>query len=314
MTTPTQRPYDPEDEVDLRELFLAIWRGKWFIIALTLVFALGGVAYALYLPDVYTARAKVAPEDGQGGGQMGGQLGNLASLAGVNVGSGGSGKTVIAKEVLQSRAFLTDFIYRRNLEVPLAATEGWNAKKQEWRINTEVYNPQDDSWKTNEEGQSAEPSDWELYKIFSDKLSVSQNEETGMLTLSISSQSPQAAQKWAEWLLADINEHMREKDVREARKRIDYLRQKLQETSITGMQQVFYQLIESETRTVMLANANDEYVFESIDPAVTPEEASEPKRALICMVSTLAGGLLAVLIVFVRQFLTPRQPNFGFSN
>lgn len=302
MTTPTQRPYDPEDEVDLRELFLAIWRGKWFIMALTLVFALGGVAYALYLPDVYTAQAKVAPEDGQGGGQMGGQLGNLASLAGVNVGSEGSSKTIIAKEILQSRAFLTDFIHRRNLEVPLAATEGWNAKKQEWRINTEVYNPKKDSWTTNK------PSEWQLYKALSSKLSVSQNDETGMLTLSISSQSPQAARQWAEWLLADINKHMREKDVREARNRIDYLRQKLEETSITGMQQVFYQLIESETRTVMLANANDEYVFETIDPAVEPEEASEPKRALICIVATLTGGLLGTLIVFVREFLKPKRP------
>ena len=307
MTTPTQRPYDPEDEVDLRELFLAIWRGKWFIMALTLVFAIGGVAYALYLPDVYTAQAKVAPEDGQGGGQMGGQLGNLASLAGVNVGSEGSSKTIIAKEILQSRAFLTDFIHRRNLAVPLAATEGWNAKKQEWRINTEVYNPQEDSWKTNEEGQSAEPTEWQLYKALSGKLSVSQDEETGILTLSVSSQSPQAAQQWAEWLLADINEHMREKDVREARNRIDYLRQKLQETSITGMQQVFYQLIESETRTVMLANANDEYVFETIDPAVAPESPSEPKRRLIAIVATLTGGILGVLIVFVREFLKPKS-------
>lgn len=306
MTTANQRPYDPEDEVDLRELFLAIWRGKWFIMALTLVFAIGGVAYALYLPDVYTAEAKVAPEDGQGG-QMGGQLGNLASLAGVNVGSGGSGKTIIAREILQSRAFLTDFIRRRNLAVPLAATQGWNVKKQEWRINTEVYNPQDESWRANEEGQSAEPTDWQLYKALSGKLSVSQDEETGILTLSVSSQSPRAAQQWAEWLLADINEHMREKDVREARNRIDYLRQKLEETNITGMQQVFYQLIEGETRTVMLANANDEYVFETIDPAVEPEQASEPKRALICIVATLTGGLLGTLIVFVREFLKPKS-------
>jgi LPS O-antigen subunit length determinant protein (WzzB/FepE family) len=73
------------------------------------------------------------------------------------------------------------------------------------------------------------------------------------------------------------------------------------------MQQVFYQLIENETRTVMLANAQQEYVFKTVDPAVVPQEKSEPKRALICIVATLIGGMLGVLIVFVRAFIRSDQ-------
>ena len=69
------------------------------------------------------------------------------------------------------------------------------------------------------------------------------------------------------------------------------------------MQQVFYQLIESETRTVMLANAQQEYVFKTVDPAVVPQEKSEPKRSLICIVATMLGGMLGVFIVFVRAFI-----------
>ena len=71
------------------------------------------------------------------------------------------------------------------------------------------------------------------------------------------------------------------------------------------MQQVFYQLIESETRTVMLANAQDEYVFETVDPAVVPQEKSSPKRALIAILATMMGGMLSVFVVFVRAFLKP---------
>ena len=78
---------------------------------------------------------------------------------------------------------------------------------------------------------------------------------------------------------------------------------KLQETNIAGMQQVFYQLIESETRTVMLANAQDEYIFKTVDPAVVPQEKSEPKRALIAIVATMLGGMLGVFTVFVIAFI-----------
>jgi LPS O-antigen subunit length determinant protein (WzzB/FepE family) len=33
-----------------------------------------------------------------------------------------------------------------------------------------------------------------------------------------------------------------------------------------------------------------------------PEEKSQPKRALICILGTLLGGMLAVLLVLVRHY------------
>ena len=95
---------------------------------------------------------------------------------------------------------------------------------------------------------------------------------------------------------------MRRQDVAEAEARINYLENKLNDTNIAGMQQVFYQLIESETRTVMLANAQQEYVFKTIDPAVVPQEKSEPKRALIAILAIMLGGMFGVSIVFIRAF------------
>ena len=62
-------------------------------------------------------------------------------------------------------------------------------------------------------------------------------------------------------------------------------------------------MIESETRTVMLANAQDEYIFKTVDPAVVPQEKSEPKRALIAVVATMLGGMLGVFTVFVIAFI-----------
>src|SRR5690606_4950259 len=100
---------------------------KWLIIAFTIAFAAAGVAYALYKPNIYQSSVLLAPANEEGGAAgLSGQLGGLASLAGISLGSGGSNQTVIAKEVLQSRAFLADFIHRHNLEVPLIATEAWD--------------------------------------------------------------------------------------------------------------------------------------------------------------------------------------------
>lgn len=293
-----------DDEIDLRQLFGILWSGKWLIIAIIFLFAVGGVVYALSQPNIYQSTVLMAPANEDSGmGGVSGQLGGLASLAGISLGNRASNQTVIAKEVLRSRAFLADFIDRHNLAAPLMAVEGWRRNSGKWQFNRNIYNPETGQWLRNEEGKSLQPTEWDLVKVFKNQhISISENQESGLVTLSIKSLSPKAARQWAEWLVQDINEHMRRGDVASAEARIAYLEDKLNDTNIAGMQQVFYQLIESETRTVMLANAQREYVFKTIDPAVIPQEPSEPKRALIAVFATLLGGMLGVFLVFVRAF------------
>ncbi|MAM86458.1 MAG: LPS O-antigen length regulator [unclassified Hahellaceae] len=295
----------PDDEIDLRELFLMLWRGKWIILVTTILFSATGVFYAFSQPNIYQASVLLAPTQNEGGvNGIGGQLGGLASLAGINLGGGGANKTVMANEVLRSRAFLTEFIHRHDLVIPLMATKAWNMRESQWVIDRELYNPTTQQWLTNAEGKTLQPTDWDMVNKFrSSHLSVSENKENGMVTLSVKSQSPTVAKAWADMLVNDINEHMRQQDVKESEARIAYLEEKLSETNIAGMQQVFYQLIESETRTVMLANARDEYIFKTVDPAVVPQEKSGPKRALTAIVATMLGGMLGIFLVFVIAFI-----------
>jgi uncharacterized protein involved in exopolysaccharide biosynthesis len=302
---------DRADEISLRELLATLWRGKWIIIAFVIVFAGVGVAYALHKPNIYKASVLLAPAQDEGGvNGLSGQLGGLASLAGINLGGGSSNNTVIAKETLKSRAFLRDFIRRHDLSVPLMASKNWNMVTQEWSIDEEIYNPKTGEWQKNKDGLSLRPTNWDMVERFRELLTVRDNKDTGLVTVAIASESPVAAKQWLELLIKDINERMREQDVQDAEARIAYLEGKLRETNISGMQQVFYQLIESETRTVMLANAQREYVFKTVDPAVIPQEKSEPKRALIVILAVMLGGMLGVLGVFVKAFVqNSRQPN-----
>ena len=71
---------------------------------------------------------------------------------------------------------------------------------------------------------------------------------------------------------------------------------------LADMQTIFYQLIEEQTKTIMLAEVSSEYVLKTIDPANSPDEKAKPKRALIVVLGTMLGGILSVLIVLVRYF------------
>lgn len=303
-----QQQHLPEDdEIDLAELWHAIWSGKILIIVISALFAISSVFYAINQPNIYQATTLLAPASEQGGAgglsKMAGQFGGLASLAGINLGGGGTDKTGLALEILKSRLFLENFIAKHQLLVPLMAANNWDANSNTLAIDNEIYNSETNTWLREVKApKKPEPSPWEAFKAFQQVLSVSTDKESGMITLAIEYYSPEVATQWLVWLVDDINSTMREQDKLEAQNSIDYLSKKLQETQLADMQTVFYQLIEEQTKTIMLAEVSQEYVLKTIDPANAPEEKAKPKRGVIVVFGTILGGVLSVLIVLIRYF------------
>lgn len=294
-----------DDEIDLRELWQAIWQGKMTIIAITCIFAVSSVIFAFMQPNLYKSEALLAPAaESQGGGlsALAGQFGGLASLAGVNLKGGSSDQTTIALEVLKSRTFIKEFIQKHELLPTLMATKGWNQQNDKLVIDNNIYNPQTKQWLRDvDPPKQAKPSELEAYKAFSEILSASQDKTNNLVTISIIFYSPNTAKQWVDWLIEDLNSYMRRKDYEEAEATIAYLHEQLKNTAITGMQNIFYQLIEEQTKTIMLAKVRQDYVLETLDRAISPEEKAKPKRALTCVLGTLLGGMLGIMVVLIRH-------------
>jgi len=68
------------------------------------------------------------------------------------------------------------------------------------------------------------------------------------------------------------------------------------------LRNVFFSLIEEQTKTVMLAKVTDEYLLKTLDPAVAPEMKSRPKRSLMVVLATLLGGVLGAVIQLIWPF------------
>lgn len=307
--------YDqPQDEIDLVELWYAIWSQKWKVILITLVFAVGSVVFALSQPNLYKSEALLAPagddKSNSGLGALAGQFGGLASLAGVNLSSGGSNKTEEALAILKSREFITQFVRNNDILVPLFALKPVRFSKGV-ALDPNVYDESTNTWvRVVQTPYTPEPTDWEIYKNFSQILTVSTDKQTGLVTVSIEWYVPVQAQQWVTLLIKGLNEHIKNRDVSEAQKSIAFIREKIKEVSLVDMQAIFFNLIEAQGKTIMLAEVRDEYAFRTIDPAVIPLEKSKPKRALICVLGTLLGGMLGVLMALVSYFVKKRSnPN-----
>ena len=295
-----------DDEIDLKELFAVLWVGKLIISAITGIAATISVIYALSLPNIYTASALLAPAESSGGGLSGlmSQYGGLASLAGVSLPGGAeASRAQLGMELMRSRAFIGDFVERHGILPELMAVEAWDPVSEEVVFNAGVYNATEQAWVRDAmPANLLQPSMQQAHSTFTSILGISQDKQTGYVSVSIKHQSPVLAARWVNWLVEDVNAAVKMQDVDEASKSIEYLKQQAAKTSLADLQTMFFELIQSQTETVMLAEVRPEYVFKTIDPAVVPEVRSTPSRALICVLGTLLGGMLGVTIILIRHY------------
>jgi LPS O-antigen subunit length determinant protein (WzzB/FepE family) len=301
----TDFPLSKNNEIDLRDLFLAVWLDRVRILIVTLLFIAAAVIYSLSLQDQYKATILLAPAQSEANAltSSAGQLGGLASLAGLGIGSGKSSEAQIAIKIMQSWSFIENFIEKNEIAVALFAAEGYNDDSNALLINPDLYDTTSERWMFDDkDGNPGSPSSWELYQMFSDRLLVSQDRNTGLVTVEIEFYSAKLATEWLVEYVESINAYMQHRQIDKVTKNIAYLETQIAKTSISEMEEVFYMIIEDQIKSKMLAEASPEYVFVIVSPSMVPEVKSQPQRALIVVLGGIMGGMLSVLFSLVMHY------------
>ena len=138
-----------EERIDLRVLAHVLWKGKWALTALATAGLAIAVIVALMLPNVYRAEALLAPSNQQsasGLAAMAGQFGGLAAIPGISFSGTSTDDAALGLETLKSRKFLSDFIVRHDILVPLMAAKGWDRDTGQIIIDADLYDENSKDW------------------------------------------------------------------------------------------------------------------------------------------------------------------------
>jgi len=263
-------------EIDVRALWQAIYRRKIIVATSAALFT----AFALYLAFtatwIFRSEVTIALVHQSAGGALAGsvgQLGGLASLTGLNLNESGQDQEWMG--VLHSRRLVDEFIKRDGV-LPLLSR-----------------------------GAKETPTLWQAVETLKKFLIVTEDKANGLITVSFDWTDPATAARWANSFVARANETIRTKAIDDANRNIEYLNQQLAHTSVVELQKVMYNLIEEQTKALMLARGRVEYAFTVVDPAVPPETRFRPKRALMVLtglaLGTFLGSLIAVMYDFARE-------------
>tara|TARA_B100001175_G_scaffold75975_1_gene63471 strand:+ start:1228 stop:2139 length:912 start_codon:yes stop_codon:yes gene_type:complete len=288
------------DEINIRELFQTIWKGKITIFGITLLSSILAVLFSLSLPNIYQSEAILSPVGAEVGSKKNSNIGGLASLAGINLSSQPVGNSIKAMEKVRTLSFFEDYILPNIFLPNLMAVDSWDPDTNKISYNEKDYNEKTKTW-------NEIPSAQESYDEFKDIMSFTQDYDTGFVSVSVRHQSPHIAKDWVDLIVNQINYFFRMNDKKEANLSIDFLNMQISQTSYTEIKQVIAQLLQNKVQQLTLIEANEFYVFSYLDPPAAMEDREEPNRVSICFLGFIFGVLLGLLIVITRQYIYTKE-------
>ena len=290
------------DEADLRQLFSILWLNKKFILILTGIFALLSLIFSLMLSNVYKSEALLIPSSLNSSNGLD-QYSSLASVAGVDV-DDSSPDVTLAIAFINSKKIIRQLLNHESFLPDLMAAEKWDIKSNSIIYDDDLYDNKNKKWVRDVDFPFQQvPSEQEAFEFFSKQINISEQTENQLMTLSVEHISPSVAQQWAEWIIDEANAMVANLRIEEAESSIDYLNEKIMLTPYAELRTMFFNLIQQNTQDMMLAKVNKQYALTIIDPPLIPEVNSKPNRVFICILGTLLGGMLSILIILARKYI-----------
>ncbi|MCS3702305.1 Wzz/FepE/Etk N-terminal domain-containing protein [Salinibacter ruber] len=351
---PAEQPgYGPrqEDEVSLLDLLLVLARNKAIIVRTVLVFTLLGVTYALLAEEEFTSEARVVREAQTEGGDLPGGISSGAlSGFGINLGGSASGLTPAAfPDVLQSRevrlAVVQDTFRFPDAERPMTFVDYVNQPPGAlssvldytlwlpWTLKGMVGKAISGSPApagTTDTGELLIPSqeEDEALEAVSGMIVSSVNEETGIMTISVTAEGARLASDLTKSFLDHFAARVREIRTEKVRERLGFVEGRFEEvkqeletaeerlaqflernqnpTTATlqfrrdrlqrqvSFKEQLYSELQSQLTQTRLDLQRRQPVVTMVEQPVPPMNRSAPKRTLIVFISLLLGGFLGV--------------------
>ena len=268
-------------EITVRDLVLAMRQRVLLCTIIVLTCTAIAVVVAIAMTPVYQAEVLLFPVDRESDSSSVLQkFGGLAALAGMKPSGGKQSELAVA--TLRSREFAAGFIEQNSLINELVP-EPTGVRKLLQSVMWHRTPPNIDS----------------AVKVFLKRVqNVDVDPDTGVVKLTIEFRDRLKVADWANQIVARINDRMRNSAITQSRLRLEFLNAELAKTTVVGVQAAIFNLIESETKGIMMANTERDFAFHPVERAVPPPQNDfvRPQRALLTISGALAGIVLSVVI------------------
>ncbi len=327
--------------IDFAAFFKIIWKEKIWIIFITILFAIGGLAYAFSLREEFTANGKILPEYQSKVGGLG-QFAGLASLAGVDLSSATSGggdavRPDLYPDVLKSTPFFLDlfkFKVKNKENKEMAFSQFYDTYVLDNEIKDEYKKIK---FPASEQYIAISYQTEDNLKDLRERISASIDKKSGLLTVTVKMPDPVVATLITKYSMDYLTNYITNYRTEKAKKDLDFLAERLDaakgkyynnqakkaqysdqyQQSMIKLQSAdlqrerieseykisssFYNTLLQKYEEAKLKIQQETPVIKVLDPPVVPNKKSEPKKAIIAIFSAFLGGIIGLIFALLRK-------------
>jgi len=293
--------YIEEDEIDLRELWQTIVKGKKVIATVMFLVVTATFVYVMSIPNVYKSETVLIPVSDSSGPNLGG-LGGLAAMAGVSLGGGGSMTPDTAFNTL-----LNDYEFMKKFVEENKVVAYYNSadvdKNYVFALNFRTL--YDLFHSTEKEDKNYEDQVYNTIKKVKSNMSISSDKKTALISVSYSDSDRTYPPKIINAFLRDASSYLVENNLRIIDNKLNYFSKEMQKADAFELRQSLSSMISQILQEKVMMKSKQYYQCDVLTPPTVAyvKDKTKPKRGLILVVSFITSLILGVFLVFFLEFL-----------
>lgn len=299
---------NPEDKIDLLDLWGLIWKGKWFIMGVTLICTLAAVYNTLYvLPVTYRSNAILQPTETRNNNRSG--LSSLVGSLPIAIGlSGSNDKSGNIINYLNSRTFKIKLIKENNLRQRFYK-DIWDEKNKRWMVDA----------------PDTEPTVFSCLESLQNSFSIDQDKKTSLITLSWVDEDPEFTSTILTDVIDKLSYYMENEYESDAKKERLFIKQQLdkaenelerwekqvpsEQLTLSKIQreklttQTVYTELRKQLELAKISEVKEIVRFKVLDKPYIPEKKFKPDRKQICLLTMVVSGFFSLSMVLFFSFI-----------
>jgi len=296
------------DEIDLKDLFVTLWRGKIYIILLSIFSVIFASLYLHGAERKYTVEYNLKPVgETENSSNLSG-LGGFASIAGIQLPNSTNNDFDIFKELITSYE-VSGMIFKNKKMIKDIFRSEWNGSFNNFssppKSKIHIFVSHVKKLLTgNKEINYLPPNPERLAVFIAKNIKISENKDTGFLRFTSETSQPELILSLIKEATAASDKIMRQRYINFSTEPLAFYKGKLRTARSREHREALAELIGAEEQKLMFASRGKYFIAEPyISPTISLYPTA-PKSVLILGLSLIFGLFIGVAVILVRAVIT----------
>jgi len=299
-----QKSLEIRDEIDLKDLFLTLWKGRYIIFSISLLAMVFSSTYVRNSERKYSVEVVLKSVSEADNGPVLSGFSGLASLAGISLPTGSSSDFITYQKLIFSEEVAERVFTNRELMIKLFRSE-WDLDSKSFKAPksgqfTDFKNLIKSALIGVGETQYIPPNPKRLSLLLRGTLAVTLDKNTGFISIFTEVPQPDTIVELITIVSQETDNLLKERFISTAEETLGFYYKKLLTSRVSEHREALAKLISVQDQKLMLASKSTNFVAEPLTRPNVSLHPTSPKANLIWALGLVLGFFVGSAIVIVK--------------